>query len=144
MELHSCLALWRDDALTVYMSVQIVDWARLAIANTLVIDPRRVRIICPFVGGGFGSKLGIRNETILAVLAARQLGLPVKVAMTRQQTFHLNGNRAAEIQRVRLGADRDGRLLAIGHEATVHSNPHEEYVEQSAATTRSLCASASA
>src|SRR5258708_11637642 len=60
--------------------------------------------------------------------------------MTRQQTFHLIGNRAAEIQRVRLGAGRDGRFVALAHEVTMHTNPQDEYAEQSASTTRSLYA----
>jgi len=140
MEPNNCLALWRDGDLTVYMSIQIIAWARTAIASTLGIDERRVRVICPYVGGGFGSKLGIHSETILAALAARQLDQPVKVAMTRQQTFHLIGNRAAEIQRVRLGAGRDGRFVALAHEVTMHTNPQDEYAEQSASTTRSLYA----
>lgn len=122
------------------MSAQIVAEARLCIASTLRIDPERVHLVCPFVGGGFGSKLGIHTETILAALAARELNHPVKVAMTRQQIFHLVGVRPTSSQRVRLGAGRDGRLLALAHEVTMHTNPEWEYAEQTAATTRSLYA----
>src|SRR5262249_30031666 len=120
IEPNNCLALWRDGNLTVFVSIQIVAWARTAIALTLRIDERRVRVMSPFVGGGFASKPAIHAETTLAALAARELDQPVKVTMTRQQTFHLVGNRAAEIQRVRLGAGRDGRLVAIAHEVTMH------------------------
>jgi xanthine dehydrogenase YagR molybdenum-binding subunit len=140
MEPAACLAVCRGDDLTVYVSAQTLTWAQASIASTLGIDPRRVRVVAPFVGGGFGSKLGIHAETILAALAARQLSQPVKVAMTRQQIFHLAGLRPASSQRVRLGAGRDGRLVAIAHEVNMAASPQEEYVEQTAITTRSLYA----
>jgi xanthine dehydrogenase YagR molybdenum-binding subunit len=140
MEPNTCLALWRDGDLTVYLSIQIVSWARTAIASTLRMDEHRVHVISPYIGGGFGSKLGIHDEAILAALAARELHEPVKVTMTRQQTFHLVGNRAASIQRVRLGAGRDGRLVAIAHEVNMATNAHAEYAEQTATTSRSLYA----
>ncbi|MFD7441640.1 molybdopterin cofactor-binding domain-containing protein [Streptomyces sp. NPDC059909] len=140
MEPHACLVEPRDEDLVVYVSCQIVDAARASIASTLRIDPARVHIVAPFVGGGFGSKLGIHSETILAALAARALRQPVKVAMTRQQIFQLVGMRPISSQRVRLGAGRDGRLTAIAHDVTMHTNPDVEYAEQTAATTRSLYA----
>ncbi|MFE4722562.1 molybdopterin cofactor-binding domain-containing protein, partial [Streptomyces sp. NPDC056728] len=140
MEPHACLVEPRDEDLTVYVSCQIVDAARASVAATLRLDPERVHIVTPFVGGGFGSKLGIHSETILAALAARELRQPVKVAMTRQQIFQLVGNRPTTSQRVRLGAEQDGRLSAIAHDVTMHTNPDVEYAEQTAATTRSLYA----
>ena len=140
MEPAACVAVWRGDDLAVYVSAQTLAWARASIASTLRIDPQRVRVITPYVGGGFGSKLGIHAETILAAVAARHLSQPVKVAMTRQQIFHLVGPRPASSQRVRLGAGRDGRLVAIAHEVNMPTSPHEEYVEQTAVTTRSLYA----
>ncbi|WP_351222602.1 xanthine dehydrogenase family protein molybdopterin-binding subunit [Streptomyces sp. NPDC002133] len=140
MEPHACLVEPRDEDLVVYVSCQIVDAARASIAGTLRIDPARVHIVAPFVGGGFGSKLGIHSETILAALAARALRQPVKVAMTRQQIFQLVGMRPTSSQRVRLGAGQDGRLTAIAHDVTMHTNPNVEYAEQTAATTRSLYA----
>ncbi|WP_326607124.1 xanthine dehydrogenase family protein molybdopterin-binding subunit [Streptomyces sp. NBC_01799] len=140
MEPHACLVEPRDEDLVVYVSCQIVDAARASVAGTLRIDPERVHIVTPFVGGGFGSKLGIHSETILAALAARDLRQPVKVAMTRQQIFQLVGNRPTSRQRVRLGAEQDGQLTAIAHDVTMHTNPDVEYAEQTAATTRSLYA----
>ncbi|MEV6700420.1 xanthine dehydrogenase family protein molybdopterin-binding subunit [Streptomyces sp. NPDC051453] len=140
MEPHACLVEPRDEDLFVYVSCQIVDAARSSVAATLRIDPERVHIVTPFVGGGFGSKLGIHSETILAALAARELRQPVKVAMTRQQIFQLVGNRPTTSQRVRLGAEPDGQLTAIAHDVTMHTNPDVEYAEQTAATTRSLYA----
>ncbi|MFC5827189.1 molybdopterin cofactor-binding domain-containing protein [Nonomuraea insulae] len=140
MEPNACLVEPRGEDLVVYVSCQIVDAARASIAATLQMDPARIHIVTPFVGGGFGSKLGIHSETILAALAARASRQPVKVALTRQQIFQLVGMRPTSSQRVRLGAGRDGRLVAIAHEVTMHTNPDLEYAEQTAATTRSLYA----
>ncbi|MGW7488480.1 xanthine dehydrogenase family protein molybdopterin-binding subunit [Streptomyces sp. NPDC054786] len=140
MEPHACLVAPRGEDLVVYVSCQIVDAARASVAATLRIDPERIHIVTPFVGGGFGSKLGIHAETILAALAARTLRQPVKVALTRQQVFQLVGVRPTSSQRVRLGAGRDGRLAAIAHDVTMHTNPDMEFTEQTAATTRSLYA----
>ncbi|MGW1884717.1 xanthine dehydrogenase family protein molybdopterin-binding subunit [Streptomyces sp. NPDC001970] len=140
MEPNACLVEPRDEDLVVYVSCQIVDAAQASVASTLRMDPERVHIVAPFVGGGFGSKLGIHSETILAALAARTLHQPVKVALTRQQIFQLVGMRPISSQRVRLGAGRDGQLTAIAHDVTMHTNPDVEYAEQTAATTRSLYA----
>jgi xanthine dehydrogenase YagR molybdenum-binding subunit len=140
MEPHACLVEPHGEDLIVHVSSQIVDAARASIASTLQIDPERIHIVTPYVGGGFGSKLRIHHETILAAFAARALNRPVKVALTRQQIFHLTGVRPTSSQRVRLGAERDGRLVAIAHEVTMHTNRHEEYIEPTATTTRSLYA----
>ncbi|MGW6604197.1 molybdopterin cofactor-binding domain-containing protein [Streptomyces sp. NPDC055036] len=140
IEPNACLAEPRGEDLIVHVSCQIVDAAQASVASTLRMAPERVHVVAPFVGGGFGSKLGIHSETILAALAARTLRRPVKVAMTRQQVFQLVGMRPISSQRVRLGAERDGRLTAIAHDVTMHTNPDVEYAEQTAATTRSLYA----
>ncbi|MFG2140909.1 molybdopterin cofactor-binding domain-containing protein [Streptomyces sp. NPDC048650] len=140
MEPHACLVEPRGEDLFVHVSCQIVDAARASIARTLRTDPARIHIVAPYVGGGFGSKLGIHAETILAALAARALRQPVKVALTRQQIFQLVGVRPTSSQRVRLGAGHDGRLTAIAHDVTMHTNPDREFAEQTAATTRSLYA----
>jgi xanthine dehydrogenase YagR molybdenum-binding subunit len=140
MEPHVCMAVPHGEDVTVYLSSQIVAEARTAIASTLQLDPQRLHLVSPFVGGGFGSKLGIHAETILAVAAARALNEPVKIALTRQQIFQLVGLRPASSQRVRLGAARDGRLVAIAHDVTMSTSPQWEYAEQSAATTRALYA----
>ena len=104
MEPNACLAVPRGDDLIIYVSAQIVDAARTSIASTLRMDPQRIQVIAPYVGGGFGSKLGIHSETILAAIAARLLKKPVKVVLARQQIFHLMGVRPTTSQRVRLGA----------------------------------------
>jgi xanthine dehydrogenase YagR molybdenum-binding subunit len=140
MEPHACLAVPEGENLTIYVSAQIVAEARASIAATLEIPEERLRVVSRYVGGGFGSKLGIHNETILAALAARELQVPVKVVLTRQQIFHLLGVRPITHQRVRLGARRDGRLVALGHDVTMHTSVLSEYAEQTATVARSLYA----
>jgi xanthine dehydrogenase YagR molybdenum-binding subunit len=140
MEPNACLAVPRGEDLVLYVSTQIVDAARSSVATTLKIDPQRIQVVSPYVGGGFGSKLSVHSETILAAIAARQLNRPVKVGLTRRQIFHDVGVRPTSIQRIRLGAEQDGRLVAIAHDATMHTNPQEEFVETSALATRSFYA----
>jgi xanthine dehydrogenase YagR molybdenum-binding subunit len=140
MEPNACVAVPRGEYLELYVSTQIVDAARSSVANTLKIDPQKIKVVSSYVGGGFGSKLSVHSETILAAIAARHLNRPVKVALTRRQIFHEVGVRPSSIQRIRLGADRDGKLVAIGHDATMHTNPAEEFVETSALGTRSFYA----
>jgi xanthine dehydrogenase YagR molybdenum-binding subunit len=140
MEPQAAVAVWHGEDLTAYVSCQTVASARAAIANTLRIGAQRIHIATPYVGGGFGSKLGIHSETILAAFAAHAVNRPVKVAQTRQQVFHLVGMRPTSSQRIRLGAERDGRLVAIAHEVNLHTSRESEYTEQTAATTRSLYA----
>ncbi len=140
MEPNACLAVPRGDDLELYVGAQIVDAARMCVASTLKIDPQRVKVISAYVGGGFGSKLNIHAETILAAMAARRLARPVKVALTRRQIFHDVGVRPMSIQRIRLAAERDGKLVALGHDATMHTNRQDEFVEASALGTRSFYA----
>lgn len=140
MEMHACMAVPRGADLDLYVSAQMLGEARTAIASTLRIEPERLHLVTPYVGGGFGSKLGIHSETILAAMAARALKEPVKVALTRQQVFQLVGVRPTTKQRVRFGAHRDGRLVALGHDVTMHTSPLSEYAEQSATAARDLYA----
>jgi xanthine dehydrogenase YagR molybdenum-binding subunit len=140
LEMHCCLAKWTGDRLHVNVSTQIVKSARLRIAATFGIDPEKVSVASRYVGGGFGSKLGVHAETILAILAARVLKQPVKIMLTRQQVFTLIGNRPATIQRVRLGAKSDGTLLAYGHDVTMKASYGDNYIEQTATVGRPLYA----
>jgi xanthine dehydrogenase YagR molybdenum-binding subunit len=130
MEPQACLAVPDGEDITLYTSTQVVAWARERVARTLRIDAGRVHVVAPYVGGGFGSKLCIHHETILAALAAQRLQQPVKVAMTRQQMFQLLGMRATSSQRVRLGAARDGRLLALGHDANMAISPRRDIADE--------------
>jgi xanthine dehydrogenase YagR molybdenum-binding subunit len=140
MEPHATLAQWDGDTLTAYVSQQNLAAARTALAATLQIAPEKVHLISRYIGGGFGSKLPINTEIVLASLAARILGRPVKVALTRPQMFSNSGHRPAFRQRIRLGADRTGRLTAIAHEVWGQTARFEEFAEQTATFTRSLYA----
>ncbi|WP_037381097.1 xanthine dehydrogenase family protein molybdopterin-binding subunit [Sinorhizobium americanum] len=140
MEPHATLAVWSGDEVTIYTSAQTLANFRAGLASTLDIPPERVRIVSPFIGGGFGSKLIIHADTTLAALAARVLRRPVKVALTRQQMFANAGHRAEMVQQVRLGADLDGRLTSIGHDVWSATSSFEEFCEQTAVFGRSLYA----
>ena len=87
MEPHASLASWDGDALTLHGSYQMLKYNRNEIADSLGIEPENVRILSPYVGGGFGSKLGVAPEAVAAAMAAKALGRPVRVAMGRRTVF---------------------------------------------------------
>jgi len=140
IEPHAATAYWDGDRLVVHCAAQLLTSPRACLANTLQMPEDKVRVFSRFIGGGFGGKLPTYADAVLAALASRQLGRPVRVAMTRQQIVHNTTNRSATSQRVRLGANRDGRLVAFGHDATVHCARFEAFVEAAAASGRSLYA----
>jgi xanthine dehydrogenase YagR molybdenum-binding subunit len=140
MEPHGTLALWRDGELTLYESTQGAPMARDAIAKVLGLEPERVRVIAPHVGGGFGAKGTPKPNVIAAALAARHVQRPVKLAVTRQQMFAITGYRTPTIQRLRLGADAEGRLTAIWHQVFEQSSTLREFAEQTAVPTRTMYA----
>jgi xanthine dehydrogenase YagR molybdenum-binding subunit len=142
MEPHATLAAWEGDQLTLHTSNQMLSQGRLAVARTLKIPVDQVRLVSPYIGGGFGAKLWVNADAILAAIAARKLGRPVKVALTRQQVFHVTTHRSETVQRVRLGADRGGRILAIGHDSFSANLPSEQAYEAAAMQTRTLYAGA--
>ncbi|MBC7841313.1 MAG: xanthine dehydrogenase family protein molybdopterin-binding subunit [Gemmatimonadaceae bacterium] len=123
MEPHATIAAWNGDKLTVWTSAQMVAWARSDLARTLRIKPENVRIDSPFIGGGFGAKLFVRADAVLAALGAKAAGRPVKLALSRPQIANNTVHRPATIQRIRLGATRDGTLTAIAHESTSGNLP---------------------
>ncbi|MFC0199182.1 xanthine dehydrogenase family protein molybdopterin-binding subunit [Paracoccus rhizosphaerae] len=129
MEPHAAIAEWDGDSLTLHGSLQMVKYNVDELADSVGIPSDRVRIVSAYVGGGFGSKLGISHEAVAATIASRQLGRPVRVVMTRQQVFQAVMRRSETVQRIRLGADSDGRLTALGHEAFVSNLPEESFSE---------------
>ncbi|MDQ2892732.1 MAG: xanthine dehydrogenase family protein molybdopterin-binding subunit [Pseudomonadota bacterium] len=130
MEPHASIAVWDDDgALTLYGAYQMPSSDKLQLAKALGVEPDKVRIIARFVGGGFGSKLGIAPESVAAAVAAKQLGRPVKAVMARQQVFDATVRRSNTEQRIRLGADENGKLSAIGHETLCSNLPDEAFFE---------------
>lgn len=117
MEPHASTALWEGDRLTIYTSNQMIAWSRGDIAKTLGIPAEKVRLVSPYIGGGFGAKLFVRADAILAALGAKACGRPVKVALSRPLIFNNTTHRPATIQRIRIGATREGKITAIGHES---------------------------
>ena len=117
MEPHATIAAWNGTELTLWTSNQMIDWCTSDVATTLRIPKTSVRIIAPYIGGGFGGKLFVRADAVLAALAARAAGRPVKVALTRPMMFNNTVHRPATSQRIRIGATRDGMITAIGHES---------------------------
>jgi xanthine dehydrogenase YagR molybdenum-binding subunit len=140
MEPHASLAMWDASGLTIYDSTQGAATARDTVARVFELEPDQVRVISHHVGGGFGSKGTPRPNIVLAALAARLVGRPAQFAVRRQQMFHLTGYRTPTIQRLRLGADADGRLTAIVHEAAVQTSQLREFVEQVVTPTRTMYA----
>ncbi|MDQ7974314.1 MAG: aldehyde oxidoreductase molybdenum-binding subunit PaoC [Rhodocyclaceae bacterium] len=139
MEPHASIAAWQGDRLTVWTSNQMIDWCTGDLAKTLGIPKEKVRLVSPFVGGGFGGKLFVRADALLAALGARAAGRPVKVALQRPLIGNNTTHRPATIQRIRLGATADGRLTAIAHESWSGDQP-EGQPETAVGQTRLLYA----
>jgi len=141
MEPHTTVAIWEGGDLTLYDSTQGVHAVRKTVAGVFGLDRERVRVVAPFVGGGFGSKGLPHANTILAALAAQMVeGIPIKFALTRQQMFTGVGYRTPTIQRVRLGADEDGHLTATAHDVVEQTARIKEFAEQTAVATRTMYA----
>jgi len=117
MEPHATTAVWNGDKLTVWTSNQMVNWSRKDLAKTLGIPTENVRLVSPYVGGGFGGKLFLRADALMAALGARAAQRPVKIALQRPLMINNTTHRPATIQRIRIGASREGRILAIGHDS---------------------------
>jgi xanthine dehydrogenase YagR molybdenum-binding subunit len=141
IEPHATTALWDDGMLTLWDSTQGVHSVRSALAEVFGLPAERIRVRCPYVGGGFGSKGTPHANVVLAALAARAVpGRPVKLALTRQQMFAIVGYRTPTIQRVRLGADRDGRLRALRVDVVEQTSRIKEYAEQTGVPARMMYA----
>jgi xanthine dehydrogenase YagR molybdenum-binding subunit len=142
MEPHATQAAWEGDKLVLHTANQMLNQGQAAIARTLKIPLENVRLVSPYIGGGFGAKLWVNADAILAAIAARQLKRPVKTALTRQQVFHVTTHRSDTIQRIRLGTDADGRIVAIGHDVFSGNLRSEQTYEGAALQTRTLYAGA--
>ncbi|MDQ0989171.1 xanthine dehydrogenase family protein molybdopterin-binding subunit [Streptomyces sp. V3I7] len=138
IEPHATTAAWDGGSLTVWTKTQWVSNTRADLAGVFGIPPEDVEVVSPFVGGAFGSALRVWSYTVLAAMAARGVGRPVKVVLTRRQMWPLTGFRPCTEQRVRLGADRDGNLTAIRHDGTAETSRYEQYAENLLGSTRFL------
>ena len=140
MEPHATIAEWNGDELTCWCPTQILQFGVRDLAKMLEIPKGKVRLVTPFVGGGFGGKISVLSDTLAAALAARVTGRAVKVALTRRLMFNNTTHRPATIQRIRLGAKRDGTLTAIGHECWSGNLPASKRGEMATQSTRVLYA----
>jgi CO/xanthine dehydrogenase Mo-binding subunit len=116
METHQAICEWTGDVLNVYISTQFIWGVRDAVADTLEMPRDKVRVVCEFMGGGFGSKNGPDEYTFVAAELAKRTGRPVRCALTRREEHTAAGNRNATIQRLRAGARSDGTIVAFDGE----------------------------
>ena len=124
MEPFASIAAWNGDALTVWTSNQMIDWGRTDLAATLNMPKEKVTFLSPYVGGGFGGKLFLRSDAVLAALGAKTAGRPVKLAMSRSFMANNTTHRPATRQRIRIGAAKDGTITAIAHESGSGDQPN--------------------
>jgi xanthine dehydrogenase YagR molybdenum-binding subunit len=141
MEPHSTTASWTGEKLRIWTSNQMIAWAVRDMSETLLIPPDKIRVSSPYIGGGFGSKLWVRADAVMAALGARAAGRPVKVALSRPQAYNMTTHRPATIQRIRLGASRDGKITSIAHES-LSGDLEGGDIEVAAKQTRQLYAGA--
>ena len=129
LEPHATTVWWDGDVLTLRSSNQVIGAARDTIAQAMKLPAERVRVLAPYVGGGFGGKTGVGPEVILAAIAAEKLGCAVKVALPRQQIAYLGHHRSATTQRVRIACDTDGHIAAVAHEGVAAQNDVGAFLE---------------
>jgi xanthine dehydrogenase YagR molybdenum-binding subunit len=129
LEPHASTVAWENGKLLVRTSNQVIGGARGTIAKALGLAREDVRVLAPYVGGGFGGKTGVGPEVILAAIAAEKVGRPVKIALPRAQTAYLVHHRSATTQRVRIGAAEDGRITAFAHEGVASQNDDASFLE---------------
>jgi xanthine dehydrogenase YagR molybdenum-binding subunit len=141
MEPLATIASWgADGSLTVWQPSQWVEGARRAYSDWLALPLEKVRVISPFVGGGFGAKVTAHPDSSLAAIASREIGRPVKLALTRPQNFTGHGLRPATRQKIALGASADGKLLALTHDNLNETSFDDVYVEGGGATAKLMYA----
>ena len=138
MEPHATLAHWEDDKLIMYTSNQMIASCKQQVMDALDLDKDQVQLIAHYVGGGFGSKLGIAPESIAAAIAAKELGRPVLIAMTRPQVMEATIRRSNTRQRIAIGCDKDGVINTFIHDTVTSNLPGEAFFEPTALSTHYL------
>lgn len=136
MEPHATIAVFKNGNLTVYDATQMLGPSKIAISNTFKIPEEKIRVLSPYIGGGFGSKLRAWEHVMLTIMAAKMLNKPVKTVITRQMMQTNVGLRQLNRQKVRAGADASGKLTALSHDTFTHTAEDEVFVEQSGLITR--------
>ncbi len=141
MEMHGLTVKWEgDDKLTVYEKTQTLSGTQGSIARVFGIPEKNVHVITAFVGGAFGSAGSTWPHSIAAVIAAKKIGRPLKLSLTRDQMFMMVGYRPKAIQKIGMGATKDGKLFGITHEADAMTSNYAEFREGIVNATRSLYA----
>ncbi len=140
MEPHATIAWWEGEKLNLYDSTQYISGVKQTASRVLGIPLDDVRVQCPYTGGGFGSKGSTWSHVILCAMAAKKVNRPVKLAVERTQMFGPVGARPRTVQKIRLGATSEGKLLAVQHDVIVHTSVMEDFLEPSAIQTRLLYA----
>ena len=129
MEPHATVASWHGENLTLWSKSQYIYNERAEIAAIFGLPTENVQVICPFVGGAFGTSLRTWPHVTLAAMAARVTQRPIKVALTRKQMFFATGHRPRTLQNVSIGATPDGKLTSLIHEGTGETSRYEQFVE---------------
>ena len=135
IELHSTVAVWTGDKLTVHESTQAVGNTRVVLSQMLGVPPEDIEVISRFLGSGFGGKLWPWPHSVLACAAARQLDRPVKLVVSRKMMFQNVGHRPRTQQRLRLSASPDGQLTSLQHDYLNHTSIEDDYKEDCAEVT---------
>jgi xanthine dehydrogenase YagR molybdenum-binding subunit len=140
MEPHSTLAQWDGDTLTLWTATQGLYPTQQRVSTLLGMKPEKVRVICWFSGGGFGSKGPTWSHVLLAAMAAKAAGRPVKLTLQRTQMFGPLGHRAETQQTIRLGADTSGTLASLSHHTLTQTSSFDDFAEPSSVISRALYA----
>jgi xanthine dehydrogenase YagR molybdenum-binding subunit len=139
MEPHATIAVWdRSDHLTIYDATQGVFSDRTRVASVFGLPPYNVRVVSPYLGGGFGSKGPVWSHVILAAMAAKQVKRPVKLAVTRPQMFGMVGLRSQTRQAITIGAKSNGAITALRNDTASHTSMFGEFVEAASLPARML------
>jgi xanthine dehydrogenase YagR molybdenum-binding subunit len=138
LETHATIAQWDGDKLTIYESTQYIKGVQKILSGIFGIPLDNVTSICPYVGGGFGSKGSIWSHAPLAAMAAKQLDRPVKLSLDRSQMFGPVGQRPITEQHMQLSALDDGRLMASSHDTVAYTSMIEDWIEPCGIVTRMM------
>ncbi len=140
MEPHATIASWDGDRLTLRETTQGVMNMRSVVAKAFGLKPEAVHVISPYVGGGFGCKGFVWPHTIMAAMAAKAVGRPVKLVLSRQQMFSSNGHRGRTVQRLALAASGEGKLMLLRHATDTETSEVTSFMEPSGLATQMLYA----
>ena len=138
MEPHATIAWWDGDKLNVYEATQYISGVQSALAKLFQIPQDNVRVQCPYTGGGFGSKGSLWSHGPLAAMAAKVTGKPVKVVLDRDQMFGPVGSRPTTVNKIKLGATADGKLVGVQHDVIMHASVMEDFTEHAAGVAKIL------